>query len=238
MSQTNAPLTPAAAPVAPVPAPRGPRERRIRFGHLALAIALVVVGALGAATLVVVASAEGEYLALADDMQYGEQFETSDLVRVRISNAPGIEPVPASQMDRVVGNYATMPLAAGTLLTGAHVAGADEREPGDDEVRIGVTLSGDRLPGRLIEAGQRILLVETPDGTSASSDDDEAPLPRTWEATVVGVSGEGSGDGLLGSRSRGTTLDVIVDEDEGPTIVALAAADELSVAVLPGQSGD
>lgn len=233
MSQSSLPLTTTAVPAAPVAAPPGPRERRVRFGHLALAVALVVVGALGTAALVAAATADGEYLAVARDVGYGAELTEADLVTVRISNPPGVDPVPANRIHRVVGNYATMPLAAGTLLTAAHVTGADHREPGAGEVRVGVSLPGDRLPGRPVRPGHRILLVET-----GSVDDRAAPAPRTWAATVVDVAGAGSGPGILGGgRSPETTLDVIVPVDDGPAIAALAAADELVVAVLPGQSG-
>jgi hypothetical protein len=235
MSQTNPPLSPAAAPAAPVAAPPGPRERRVRFGHLALAIALIVVGALGSATLVMLVSAEGTYLAVARDVEYGAQFTEADLTTVRISRSPGLKPVPASEIDRVVGNYATMPLAAGTLLTLAHVTGADEREPGEGEVRLGITLPNDRMPARAVEPGHRVLLVETRGDRSPGGQ--PAPAPRTWEATVVGSSGAGSSGVFGGVRSRDTTLDVIVAAGDGPTIAALAAADSLSVAVLPGRSG-
>jgi hypothetical protein len=235
MSQSNPPLTTTAVPAAPAAAPPGPRERRVRFGHLALAIALVVVGALGTAALVAAASADGEYLAVTRDVGYGAQLTQADLVTVRISNPPGVDPVPANRINRVVGNYAAMPLAAGTLLTAAHVTDADHREPGAGEVRVGITLPGDRLPGRPVQPGHRILLVATGSGAEP-----ETPAPRTWEATVVDVAGAGSGSGsgiLGGGRSQETTLDVIVPVGDGPAIAALAAADELVVAVLAGQSG-
>lgn len=232
MRKTNLPLPANAVPVAA--APPGPRERRVRFGHLALAIALVVVGALGTAALVATASADGEYLAVARDVGYGAQLTQADLVTVRISNPPGVDPVPANRINRVVGNYATMPLAAGTLLTAAHVTDADHREPGAGEMRIGITLPGDRLPGRPVQPGHRIQLVET-----GPVEEPQAPPPRTWEAIVVDVSGSGSGSGILGGggRTQETTLDVIVPVGDGPAIAALAAADELVVAVLAGQSG-
>jgi hypothetical protein len=232
MRTTNLPLA-TAAPAEPAAAPPGPRERRVRFGHLALAVALVVVGALGTAALVAVASADGEYLAVARDVGYGAQLTQADLVTVRISNPPGVDPVPANRINRVIGNYTTMPLAAGTLLTAAQVTDADHREPGAGEVRVGITLPGDRLPGRPVQPGHRILLVAT-----GPVDEPEAPALHSWEATVVGVAGSGSGSGILGGgRSRETTLDVIVPVGDGRTIAALAAADELVVAVLAGQSG-
>lgn len=233
MSQTNLPIPPVTAPAGPVAAPHGPRERRVRFGHLALAIALIVVGALGAATLVTLVAAKGAYLALARDVDYGARIAEDDLVVVQIGNPPGLDPVPASKIERVVGNYATMPLAAGTLLTDAHVTG--ERFPADGEVRLGITVPADRLPVEQVRAGNVVLLVDTGQGGPGSETPTSA---RTWEGIVLTVSDSGSGNNLLGGgRSRETTFDVIVAEPDAPIIAALAANNQLSVAVLPGQPG-
>jgi hypothetical protein len=224
-------------PAGPVAAPAGPRERRVRFGHLALAVALVVVGALGTATLVTVVSARGEYLALARDVEYGAQIAQEDLAVVRISNPPGLRAWPAREIGRAVGNYATMPLAAGTLLTGAHVT--DQRFPAAGEVRLGVTLASDRLPAQRLQPGNLVLLVDTgdPGGGDPGGGDPGGgdPAHRTWQATVLRVVDGGSGSILSGSQSRDTTIDIIVTGEEAPTIAALAADDRLSVAVLPGQ---
>lgn len=231
MSQTNPPA-PAAAPAAPVAAPTGPRERRVRFGHLALAIALVVVGALGTTALVTVVSAKGEYLAVARDIDYGAEISRDDLVKVRISNPTGIDPWPASQVHRAVGNFATMPLAAGTLLTAAHVT--DEQFPTAGQVRLGITLPGDRLPAHPVRPGNLVLLVDTSDQATG----EESFGVGTWEATVARVTGETDGGSILGGRRSGdTTIDILVDQADAGVIAALAANDELTVAVLPGQAG-
>jgi hypothetical protein len=218
----------------PVAAPGGPRERRVRFGHLALAIALVVVGALGAATLVTVVSAKDEYLALARDVGYGAQLVREDLVVVRITSPPGLRPWPASEIGRAVGNYATMPLVGGTLLTSAHVT--NQRFPAAGEVRLGITLPGDRLPAQPVRPGNLVLLVDT--GLDGPGGPAPAPAPRTWQGTVLQVADDGSGGSILGGgRSRETTIDVIVTARDAPTIATLAANNQLSVAVLPGQPG-
>ncbi|QSB15734.1 flagellar biosynthesis protein FlgA [Natronosporangium hydrolyticum] len=249
MSQSNSPISaPTApalpggpahpgAPAAPIPAPVGPRERRVRLGHLALAVALVVVGALGTTFLVTLVAAEGEYLAVAQDVNYGAPINETDLVVVRMSNPQGVQPVPANELARVVGNYATMPLAAGTLLTPAHVT--DRPHPGPGEVRLGVSVRSDRLPAQPVQPGNLLLLVETGGPTGDSTEDQPASSARTWEAIVVGVGGDGSDSGLLGGGggSRTVTLDIVVPARDAPVIAALAADNELSVAVMPGQPG-
>ncbi len=210
----------------PVAAPSGPAERRMRLGHLALAVALIAVGALGTTGLVTAVSADGEYLALAREVQYGAQISHADLITVRINRAPGLDPVPAKDIDRVVGAYATMRIAAGTLLTPAHLTPTPVPGPGYHVV--GVTLRGDRLPARHPRPGEPVLLVATPDRSNLTGETDGPP--QTWSATVTAVSGGDQGGFLGGSGGAGTvTLDVAVPADQAPTIATLAAANRLVV---------
>lgn len=234
MSQTTPPMIPATVTAGPVAAPHGPRERRVRFGHLALAIALVVVGALGTTALVTMVSATDKYLALARDVPYGAQIARDDLTVVSISSPPGLDPVQASRIGQVVGNYAAMPLAKGTLLTGAHVTG--QQQPAAGEVRLGITVPGERLPAQQIRSGNLVLLVDTAQGSSGGGTSN--PAPQTWQGTVLGVSDDGPGGSILGGgRAGDVTIDVVVTAADAPMIAALAANDQLSVAVLPGQPG-
>lgn len=235
MSKTNTPLTPTMAPAGPVAAPRGPRERRVRFGHLALAIALIVVGALGTATLVVAVTAEGTYLAAAREIAYGSQFTEADLVTVRLNRAPEISPVPADQIDRVVGNYATMRMAAGTLLVAGHVT--DQQFPAAGEERVGITLPAERLPAVDLHAGDQVRLVDTTEEQAGAGEEQAQRPPQSWQATVVSVQDAEGGNLLGGGGADETTIDIVVGANEAVLIARLAANDNLYVTVLPGQTG-
>lgn len=215
--------TTASAPPPVLPARGRPGERRLRVGQLSAAIALIAVGGLGTAALVTAAAAEGTYLAVTEDVAYGAVITSDDLVTVRVSNPPELRPVAANDLDRVVGHHATMPLAAGTLLTPAHVT--EEPVPGRGQHVVGITLRGERLPARRPAPGDAILLVATPDRTG---DDLDTP---TWPATVAAISGQGGG--LLDGNARTVTLDVAVPSSEGPQVARLAAANRL-VIVLDG----
>jgi len=212
----------------PVAAVAGPRERRVRFGHAALAVALMVVGALGTATLVGAASADGEYLALGRDVDYGVRLTEADLVTVRLTRAPGIDPVPAAELHRVVGAYTTMRLARGSLLTPAQIT--TDPVPGPGQHVVGIILGGDRLPARHPRPGDPVLLVATPDRSATAAD---AGPPRTWRATVTAVAGDGSSGFLGASGSRAVTVDVAVPAADAPLVATLAAADRI-VLVLAG----
>lgn len=215
----------------PVAAVTGPRERRVRLGHAALAVALMVVGALGTATLVGAASADGEYLALGRDVDYGDRLSEADLVTVRLTRSPGIDPVPASDLDRVVGAYATMRLARGSLLTPAQVTA--EPVPGPGQNVVGITLGGDRLPAQHPRPGDPVLLVATPERSASATDSGQ---PRTWPATVTAVGGEGS-PGFLGAGGSGAvTVDVAVPAADAPLVATLAAADRIVLVLAGGRS--
>lgn len=228
-SHVGAPAPTAPAP-APVAAPRGPRERRVRFGHLALAVTLIVIGALGTVALVTAVSADGEYLALSRDVDFGAQLAEEDLAVVRVTNTPGLKPVPARDLDRVVGLYANVPLSEGTLLTAAQVT--NQPIPGPGQHVLGITLRNDRLPATEPRPGDPVLLVATASQGSPDSDDPPS-APRTWSATVIRVAGSGSGGILGGDGASTVTLDVAVATADGPTVATLAASNRL-VVILTG----
>lgn len=217
-------------PPAPVAPPTGPRERRMRFGHLALAVALIVVGALGTVALVTTVSATGEYLALRRDVEANARLTVDDLTVVRINAAPGLKPVAGQDLDRVVGLYAAVPLSEGTLLTAAQLTA--QPLPGPGQQVLGITLGADRLPATRPSSGDRVLLVATPARGAAAGDASQEP-PRTWPATVVQVVGSGSGSFLGRGGADTVTLDVAVAAADGPTVATLAATDRL-VVVLTG----
>lgn len=236
MSQTNAPTNLVIGQPGPVAAPSGPRERRVRFGHLALAIALVVVGALGTSALVLSVTADGTYLVAAHDIPYGKQFTAEDLTTVRLNTSPEVDAVAAGGIDRVVGNYAAFSIPAGALLSDDHIT--DTQFPGPGQVRIGITLSGDRMPGFAVEAGNEVRLVDTTDPDRAGGQQGPPPAPQSWQALVVFVDDDSGGGELFGGSGRDDwTIDVIVDERDADLIARLAANDNIYLTVLPGQTG-
>lgn len=222
---------PTAPPSAPVAAPAGPRERRLRFGHLALAVALIAVGALGAVALVTTVSASGEYLALQRDVEANARLVADDLTVVRVNAAPGLRPVAARDLDRVIGLYAAIPLSEGTLLTAAQVT--DRPLPGPGEQVLGITLSADRLPATRPTPGARVLLVATPTRGAVASDEAQSS-PATWSATVIRVVDSGSGSFLGRGGADTVTLDVAVAATDGPIVATMAATDRLVVVLTGG----
>jgi hypothetical protein len=233
MTTTHRPDAKHGSSAGPVAAPRGLQERRFPALHALLASGLIVAGALGSSALVTAASAEGEYLAVARDLDYAAQLSHADLLMVRVDAPPGLQPVPAGEVSRVVGGYAAAPLVAGTLLT-ARMVTADP-VPGPGEHVVGVTVPGDRLPAQRPRPGDTVLLVSTTAADPSVPGTTAAPGARSWSATVTAVSAAGGGLLQPGGGSDVVTLDVVVAVTDGPQVARAAAANQLVVIRTAGE---
>jgi hypothetical protein len=209
------------AVVGPTDAPRLVRQRHVRRGWVGIGVLLIVLAALGSATLFRAVGPSQEYLAVAQDVPVGAQVTSADLRIVRVNSSPGLSPVPISRVDDVVGAYAAVPLVAGTLLSMDQLT--EQRVPGPGEQLVAIGLSRDRLPGRSLQAGNPVLLVATGNQT------DPADQPATFAATVHAVQD-------AGGRNADLVVSLVVDERDGAVVAALAAAGDLTV-VLVAEAG-
>src|SRR3954447_4362131 len=102
-SKTSAPSPSAAvnglsrAPVLPPP------RRRRRPALLALAVAMVVLGALGAAYLATSLGQTSPVIAVAGGVAWGPSIPRSGLVEAKIPADPALEPIPYRDRDQVIG---------------------------------------------------------------------------------------------------------------------------------------
>jgi len=86
---------------AQVPALPATKTRR-RSGVLAAGVALVAVGALGAAYLTQVVGDTARVVAVARDVQPGEMIKRVDLTVADVSTDPALRPVPANRLSDLV----------------------------------------------------------------------------------------------------------------------------------------
>ena len=95
-----------------------------------------------------------------------------DLVTVRIGMDPALNPIPAAQLDGVVGQRAAMDLPAGGLVTQGSIAATVV--PAQDMSVVGVAVPAALLPGEPLRAGDQVRVVATPgqqgEVTTGSSD--------------------------------------------------------------------
>lgn len=206
------------AAIGPADAPRLVRQRHVRRGWVGIGVLAIVLSALGAATLFRAIGPSQEYLAVARDVPVGAQMTSEDLQVVRLNSSPGLSPVPAGQVEQVVGGYAAVPLTAGTLLTMDQLT--DQRVPGPGQQLVAIGLSRDRLPGGTLAAGDPVLLVAT------SSQVGPGDPPSTFPARVHDLQeSEGRGNDMV--------VSLLVAERDGAVVAALAADDRLTVVLLP-----
>ena len=214
---------PAVTGLARAPALPPPRRRR-RPALLALALAMVVLGALGAAYLATSLGQTSPVIAMARQVPWGQTITAADLVEARVSSDPALAPIPYADRDQVIGMVAATTLTAGSLLTREALTEEPLPPPGQQLVGVGVTAV--QLPTTQLRPGDEVLLVPV-----ASSGGVGAPAaagtPRTVEATVV-QSGSPGTDGLR-------VVDVLVDAADGPDVAARAAAGLIAIVVVAGE---
>jgi hypothetical protein len=222
-SRTTAPSPSAAvdglsrAPVLPPP------RRRRRPALLALAVTMVVLGALGAAYLATSLGQTSPVIAIAREVPWGQTLTAADLVEARIAADPALQPIPYVEREQVIGLVAATTLTPGSLLTRDAVT--DQRLPPPGQQLVGVGVSAVQLPTTALRPGDDVLLVPVAAGSAPVAT--EAVAPSGVEATVVQTGPPGT-DGLR-------VVDVLVDAADGPDVAARAAAGLIAIVVVAGE---
>ena len=203
-------------PVAPRVAP--PKGRR-RPGLLALGIALVAVGALAAVWLVNSASQRLPVVAVVRDVPYGSVLTDADLGTANVSVDSTVQTIPASANSSIVGRVAATDLIAGSLLVRGQVTTV--APPGTGQVLVPVAVPVSRMPAGGLQAGDHLLVVDTPNPDASPS----GVPPPTIPATVVRL-GATDVNGV-------TVVDVTVATGDGPALAALTASGRIALVVQP-----
>lgn len=207
---------------APMLAP--PRRRR-RPALLALAVALVILGALGATFVATSLVQTSSVIAVARGVAWGETLQAADVVEARIAADPALSPIPYAELDSVVGMVAATDLTAGSLLT--RDALTVERFPPPGVHLVGVAVTSAQLPVTPLQPGDEVLLVPVVAQDSGVPADGAAPAQAApeVEATVARVGDAGV--------DRLRVVDVLVDAEDGPDVAARAAAGLLVIVIVP-----
>ncbi|WP_162907308.1 SAF domain-containing protein [Allorhizocola rhizosphaerae] len=195
-----------------------PRRRSVMQG--ALAVLLIVAGALTAGYVALRIGSTHDFLGVAKPVGKGAEIKADDLMVIRVNDAVGLKPIPLSRANTVVGKRAAVPLVPGTLLTPEQVT--DHPVPAQGNQLLGLSLSEDRLPVARVKVGASVLLVVTPKknsvGGSGENAGDLVP-PRTIAGTVVDVK--------PGTRQGDTIVNVEVSTADAPTVAAMHAEDRI-----------
>lgn len=207
--------------------PSSPRERKPALA--ALAVVLVVGGALLAALLVVDAGHKAGAIEISQTVGQGQKIPLSAMQEVQITSGTGIDYVPWNEASQVARTYATTMLPAGTLLTPQMTTATNNLTKG--MTVVGLALKDGELPDGL-QVGDHVDIYETSDSTG------RCPRPPdnllTTNAVVLNIENPTSAGG-------GTTDDVqvAVNPPDAGGVSCNAANDNVGVGIIPGngQSG-
>ena len=130
--------------------PRAARERKP--GLAALAVLLIVGGALGAVYLVVQNGHRVGAIEITQSLGPGQRISPGALQEVNIAPGSGFGYVPWSEAGQVTQFYAATGIPSGTLLTGAMVARTNNLAVG--KAVVGLALKDGQLPDGL-QTGDR-----------------------------------------------------------------------------------
>ena len=208
---------------AAVPGNRLPRRSRDRRAALsALALLLVVLGALGSALVVYRSGHRTDVLAAAHEIRPGQRVTASDFQVTRVA-ADSAALVPASAQGSFVGSFATTDIPAGSLLN-PRMFQVGNVIPTDGVV-VGVTLNQSQRPSGELHAGDVVRVFLVP---KSSSGDSGATGVLVAAARVTAVS---SSSGDLGSS--GTAVSLLVRESDAQSVIAAASAGQVALGQLP-----
>ena len=204
-----------------------PKGRKRRPALAVILLAAATGGALLAVTLFSRVGVQDDVLALARDVAPGQAITAEDLRTVKVTADPTLRPVKASALQTVIGRTARSSLGAGTLLTDSQLGERLAPRPG--EAVVGLALKPGRYPSGL-RVGDKVMVVVAIAASDASRPDANPRLGSSLsEARVVAVRAVEGGSG--GSASA--MVSVVVPDQVGPSVAGAAAADRVSLILVP-----
>ena len=196
-----------------------PVKRRRRPRMLALGIALLVVGALGAWWITDRLSTTSQVVVAAADVPEGQVITADDLTTSDVNVPSGSAVISGSELDSLVGQRTTTSLEQGALLSPSQVSAASV--PGEGTAIVGIKVAPGQIPTQNVDPGDPVQIV----GTPKSGDDPPSGDAPTVNGTIQAL-GEPSTDGTY-------VVDVLVSDDQAGTLTALSATGRIGVILVP-----
>ncbi len=191
---------------------------------IGLAILLIVGSAAIAGLLALRIDSRVPVLVAAREIPVGAQISLADLATVRVAS-DGLEVLPASAADQLVGRFAATTIPAGRLLDQAMFAQTGFLR--DGAVAVGVSLAPGRMPASGLRAGDRIQVIDVKDGVGVVLVDQATVSSAPDAPTSGGAFGGGSAGG-----SAGVVATLIVPPSAAPAVAASSAANRIAVVLI------
>jgi len=201
--------------------PSPPRERKPALA--ALAVVLVVGGALAAALLVIDAGHKTGAIEISQPVGQGQKIPLSAMQEVQVTSGTGIDYVPWNEASQVARTYAATMLPPGTLLTPQMTTAVNTATKG--MTVVGLALKDGQLPDGL-QVGEHVGIFET------SDNEGRCPRPTTNvlapNAVVVNI-----GHPVSTASDAVDDVQVAVPPAYAAGVTCNAANNNVGVGVLP-----
>ncbi|MFC8200399.1 hypothetical protein ACFWBR_34400 [Streptomyces sp. NPDC060006] len=230
-NRSSAPVQPTTGERLPSP----PRERKPALA--ALAVLLILVGALGATMLVLRAGDRIEVVKVTADIQAGQSVGKK-VESVLVAEDSGVNYVRWDQVEALKKLKAKSTIYGGTLVIGEMFAGKASLEPG--KAVVGLSLKEGQYP-QTIQTGDLVAAYQVGNTGSSSSNDETdtgssgsagtGGTPIVSDARVTYVPDD-SGDATISSTNKRIT--VTVDESDAAALARAAAANQVALVLVPG----
>jgi hypothetical protein len=216
--------------------PTPPRERKPALA--ALAVLLILVGALGATMLVLQAGDRIEVIKVTKDIQAGESVTDDNVTSVMVAEDSGINYVPWSQLKALESLKAKTAIYKGTVVMGQMFA--EEAQLPAGKAAVGVALkegqypsdlkSGDTVAVYNVDASASGSNSNTSDSSSSSSTSTSGGGLLADNAKVSNVADDS--DATVSTGNLSVTL--LVDKDAAAAVTKAASAGAVSVVHVSG----
>ncbi|MFJ3665771.1 hypothetical protein ACIPSE_04885 [Streptomyces sp. NPDC090106] len=222
----TAPVQPSVGDRLPTP----PRERKPALA--ALAVLLILVGALGATMLVLQAGDRVEVVQVTSDIQPGESVGDS-VTSVLVADDSAINYVRWDQLAALKGLKAKSTIYKGTVVIGDMFTENSEATQG--KTLVGLALKAGQFPSGL-KIGDTVAAYRVTDGgsggnSSASATGDNSVIV---DSAIVATVPQAGGDEIVSSANQSYTL--AVDNDQAGALAQAAANGEVALVLVPSSN--
>jgi hypothetical protein len=200
-----------------MPAPPQPVRTlaRRRGALIGVGLALVALGALAFLFVSARMNETIEVIAVVNDLERGSVIGADDVAVASMVADPRLASLSAERIEDVIGLRASTDLVAGTFLTEASLAA--EVIPGDGQTVVGVALTPAQMPGEPLQAGDKVLIVDTP----AAGEAPPSETPTAIEATVLQTHSRAEAEQVV--------VDVVVPREDALDLAARVATGRIGV---------
>ena len=204
-----------------IPVPR--RERKPAMA--ALAVLLIVGGALISAYLVMASGRRVPVISVSQPVAAGQRIPASALQEVQVSATGGLDYIPWADRAKVTQTFATVTLVKGALLTNGMISADSSVAKGS--VVVGLALKPGQMPAGGLHPGDRVALYAVASQGGQSGTQSGSVLAPA--ATVYDVVQPGEND----IQADQVTVSVTVPVAQAPEVTQASSAGAVAVALLP-----